>query len=1644
MARPKHRVNGDVCADCGAIEPGWASVNRAILLCDDCCGIHRSLGRHISHIKSLHKSIWNVHLLNMVHTLSESGANSIWEHFLLDPSHSKVSRRKPQAKDPVHPVKAEFIKAKHQHLAFILRPSKEECCSEEELSRQLHSSVRTSNLETSLRLLAQGANPNYFYKEKGTTPLHVAARAGQTLQIELLVVNGGNPNILDSNGQTPTEIAKMAGHLDLSERIKECMYEVTDRLTYYVCSRKPNHRLDEHLIIPACTSMAESNDSIVEGHNRLQMLSNHLLEELAMDVYDEVDRREMEAIWFSTATAPERCTVPFLPVNPQLSTTRNQGRQKLARFIPKEFVKLIIDLLTEAGRRYTFSSNIPLQDPVVLTLRKEQFGKHGSQMSDDEPLYDSVASDDDYALTSIDNTTMDFSTQLKIADEDAFIPLAKGLPSIVEVLKKQLTLSESTVRDLRNQIYALQSTVDHLMQENVGLKQIIERNKSSTDDILNGHIGGEQEPELEPVLDIKTSISRSNQRPASMYETREGLRKPNTWSTTICQTKRDTETLSRTNTQSLWEYGIPSLPPGEEVTRRTEQVTRRIQELWMAMQDPSQRESFVPCAERIRVAVAELTAIFPQNPIEENIKSALRQLNGNTGRLQAECSGLQRCTVTISFYKDNLLSLTWKSISNYCDKSKLIVMAENINCGGFVFYNNFDSANLAKVELVKTPEICDIAISESESRSCRSLSSDDIIDYEFNLWTKYDCHGTEYQNNNRTWFYFGVKACSPGICIRLNIVNLNKQVRMFSQGMCPVYKIIPGQLHWERIREKPTYKLDQTGSDFTLSFTYQTPENTKAITYFAFTYPFSYTDLQNYLRKIDMRMAKHYATSADDIYYHRECAIKSLEGRRLDVLTISSYHNILNVREDRFDNMFPEELEQRPFKFLDKKIIFISARVHPGETPSSFVLNGLLKFLLNREDQIALHLRRMYVFKLIPMLNPDGVAKGHYRMDTKGVNLNRMYLNPSESDHPTIYAARNLIRYYHHSYNIIKEQLSLELESTHIRNKNNVNIEGIQNLHTNVICDNATRLLQRVKLMTLNEKAKSDSGVRYECMFATKTLDNTCSSEGTFRIAEPDDFSKSSVNSGLYLYIDLHGHASKKGVFMYGNHFNDPEDTIMCMLLPKLMSINNPNFHFTSCNFTEKNMYLIDKRDGMSREGSGRVAVYKMTGLVRSYTLECNYNSGRLVNIVPARIREGVNKTASHLFVPPKYTPAVFEAVGAALGPSILDLTNNNPNSRLPNSQYRSLKGVRSYLKLTQMNTLSASCNKSAHKITLWQIIMHLYCKQNTLQRKKQNELLYRYGFFFSMLLCMLFATVQPYLGGTIDIASGNFIFWYFVVPLTYLEAGLLCTPQSLYMALKNGYLLIFVMVFMYAVMPFLAKIGTWLLVHSNVNIWLLKGMEVLYCMPPPFTSSLALCQLAQADLPTSVVTTLIGHFGGFFVSPILLYFVLGASTPPLVGVNIKEIIFSTLLPLSIGIVLQFSVVSPKAYSIIGIGRYSQGLLLIIAYYWFSDAVSTDVSSLQAIDILLCILIACIEQLFMCFLYWGLCSRWLPKDILLAALFVSTHKSVGLGGWILRSTYHGSAQGPAVNLPLSVLPVAQLLLGTLLACWIAPQHSLKN
>ncbi|GAB1607998.1 ARF GTPase-activating protein GIT1-like isoform X1 [Argonauta hians] len=452
MSRGNIRITAEVCADCSASDPTWASVNRGVLICQECCSVHRSLGRHISQVKHLKKAQWNPSRLAMVRHLFSSGANNIWEHSLLDPSQNKHCKKKPHPNDPVHPNKDHYIRTKYQFLSFVNQGKDGDVSTVEDLSKQLHSSVRTSNLETCLRLLSKGADPNYFNPEKNNCPLHVAAAAGQTSQVELLVVYGADPGCLDANRKTPIDYAREEKFTDLANRLIECQYELTDRLTYFVCRRKPDHRNNHHFIIPEMAdrlvdfpSVKGSRHSLdiselaKEAKKMLQALPNNLFEELAMDVYDEVDRRENDEIWVSSNehSSTIGVTIPFLPVNPEFSTTRNQGRQKLARFNPREFVTLIIDILSDAKRRQMGTTASIIINPKELSGRSSALMTAGPQSrasrgysqvsSDDEPLYDSVASDEDYS--SIDTQS------IKSAKEEG----KKDRPADSRIIRREMT-----------------------------------------------------------------------------------------------------------------------------------------------------------------------------------------------------------------------------------------------------------------------------------------------------------------------------------------------------------------------------------------------------------------------------------------------------------------------------------------------------------------------------------------------------------------------------------------------------------------------------------------------------------------------------------------------------------------------------------------------------------------------------------------------------------------------------------------------------------------------------------------------------------------------------------------------------------------------------------------------------------------------------------------------------------------------------------------------------------------------------------------------------------------------------------------------------------------------------------------------------
>ncbi|XP_037599192.1 ARF GTPase-activating protein GIT2 isoform X4 [Cebus imitator] len=506
----KRLRSSEVCADCSGPDPSWASVNRGTFICDECCSVHRSLGRHISQVRHLKHTPWPPTLLQMVETLYNNGANSIWEHSLLDPASIMSGRRKANPQDKVHPNKAEFIRAKYQMLAFVHRlPCRDDdSVTAKDLSKQLHSSVRTGNLETCLRLLSLGAQANFFHPEKGNTPLHVASKAGQILQAELLAVYGADPGTQDSSGKTPVDYARQGGHHELAERLVEIQYELTDRLAFYLCGRKPDHKNGQHFIIPQMADRRLSLDLselAKAAKKKLQSLSNHLFEELAMDVYDEVDRRETDAVWLATqnhsALVTETTVVPFLPVNPEYSSTRNQGRQKLARFNAHEFATLVIDILSDAKRRQQGSSLSGSKENVELILKTIN-NQHSIESQDnDQPDYDSVASDEDTDL----ETTASKANRQKSLDSD----LSDGPVTVQEFMevKNALVASEAKIQ----QLMKLQT----LQSENSNLR------KQATTNIYQVQTGSEY-TDTSNHSSLKRRPSARGSRPMSMYETGSG------------------------------------------------------------------------------------------------------------------------------------------------------------------------------------------------------------------------------------------------------------------------------------------------------------------------------------------------------------------------------------------------------------------------------------------------------------------------------------------------------------------------------------------------------------------------------------------------------------------------------------------------------------------------------------------------------------------------------------------------------------------------------------------------------------------------------------------------------------------------------------------------------------------------------------------------------------------------------------------------------------------------------------------------------------------------------------------------------------------------------------------------------------------
>ncbi|XP_061594196.1 cytosolic carboxypeptidase 6 [Cololabis saira] len=252
---------------------------------------------------------------------------------------------------------------------------------------------------------------------------------------------------------------------------------------------------------------------------------------------------------------------------------------------------------------------------------------------------------------------------------------------------------------------------------------------------------------------------------------------------------------------------------------------------------------------------------------------------------------------------------------------------------------------------------------------------DYISDFEFDLFIRPDTSNPRF----RVWFNFTVENVRETQRVIFNVVNFSKTKSLYRDGMSPVVKST-SRPKWQRLPSKNVYyyRCPNHRRNYVMSFAFCF-DREDDIYQFAYCYPYTYSRLQHYLATLERKNLP---------YLQREQLGLSVQQRRLDLLTITNSDYVCPERE--------------------KKLVFLTARVHPGESPASFVCQGVIDFLVSQHP-VAQILRNHVIFKIVPMLNPDGVYLGNYRCSLMGFDLNRHWQDPSPLEHPTLHAVKQLI-----------------------------------------------------------------------------------------------------------------------------------------------------------------------------------------------------------------------------------------------------------------------------------------------------------------------------------------------------------------------------------------------------------------------------------------------------------------------------------------------------------------------------------------------------------------------------------------------------------------------------------------------------------
>ena len=223
------------CADCEAPHPDWVSLNLGVVICLQCSGVHRSLGVHVSKVRSLALDQVDETDLAVLAKMGNACVNRVYEHKLLDGWH------KPRPDEP-RGKREQFVKAKYVWKGFtplmgggegggggnreweegggVAQGGSENSGQAQQVhlaSQALVEAVLRNDLSAALAALAHGADVHWTGgngNEKRQTALHLAAQRGDTVveAVAFLVQNGANVSARDRDDLTALDLATKGHH----------------------------------------------------------------------------------------------------------------------------------------------------------------------------------------------------------------------------------------------------------------------------------------------------------------------------------------------------------------------------------------------------------------------------------------------------------------------------------------------------------------------------------------------------------------------------------------------------------------------------------------------------------------------------------------------------------------------------------------------------------------------------------------------------------------------------------------------------------------------------------------------------------------------------------------------------------------------------------------------------------------------------------------------------------------------------------------------------------------------------------------------------------------------------------------------------------------------------------------------------------------------------------------------------------------------------------------------------------------------------------------------------------------------------------------------------------------------------------------